>query len=309
MVQRVAVCRARPARARAPGARRAARQPRPDRERGRRAGCSGRARDGPASSSPTTSPRRSPTPTACSRSTARDGSSPTRDPPRTSTSLDGAGDLRRAPGRGDGMSAAVSTFAAARAILAKDLRVELRTLQSVPAMVLFATTIFVIFRFGLDRDRRSTAASPPASCWSRCCSRRCSRSTGSSSPSASRAASRRSASRRSTARRCSPRRPPRCSSTWSSSSSSRCRSSPSSSSSSGAGLLPLIPVLLLLDLGLAVTGALISSIATNSRARDLLGAADPAAAADPADDRRRRGRRPAARPRRARRTTDYGHGW
>jgi heme exporter protein B len=43
------------------------------------------------------------------------------------------------------------TLAAARTILAKDLRVELRTLESVPAMVLFATTIYVIFRFGLDR--------------------------------------------------------------------------------------------------------------------------------------------------------------
>jgi heme exporter protein B len=38
------------------------------------------------------------------------------------------------------------------AILAKDLRVELRTLQSVPAMALFALTTFVIFRYGLDRD-------------------------------------------------------------------------------------------------------------------------------------------------------------
>ena len=38
-----------------------------------------------------------------------------------------------------------------RAILAKDLRVELRTLQSLPAMALFAVTIFVVFRFGLDR--------------------------------------------------------------------------------------------------------------------------------------------------------------
>ena len=37
------------------------------------------------------------------------------------------------------------------AILAKDLRSELRTLQSVPAMALFAITTFVIFRFGLDR--------------------------------------------------------------------------------------------------------------------------------------------------------------
>jgi heme exporter protein B len=39
-----------------------------------------------------------------------------------------------------------------RAILAKDLRVELRTLESVPAMALFALTTFVLFRFGLDRE-------------------------------------------------------------------------------------------------------------------------------------------------------------
>ena len=38
-----------------------------------------------------------------------------------------------------------------RALLGKDLRVELRTLRSLPAMALFATTTFVIFRFGLDR--------------------------------------------------------------------------------------------------------------------------------------------------------------
>ena len=42
-------------------------------------------------------------------------------------------------------------MAAFRAILAKDLRVELRTLESVPAMALFAVTTFVLFRFGLDR--------------------------------------------------------------------------------------------------------------------------------------------------------------
>lgn len=41
------------------------------------------------------------------------------------------------------------------AILAKDLRTELRTLQSIPAMVLFAVTTFVIFRFGLDRTALS----------------------------------------------------------------------------------------------------------------------------------------------------------
>ena len=39
-----------------------------------------------------------------------------------------------------------------RAILAKDLRTELRTLESVPAMALFAATTFVLFRFGLDRE-------------------------------------------------------------------------------------------------------------------------------------------------------------
>jgi heme exporter protein B len=43
----------------------------------------------------------------------------------------------------------VSAF---RTILAKDLRIELRTLESVPAMALFAATTFVLFRFGLDRE-------------------------------------------------------------------------------------------------------------------------------------------------------------
>jgi heme exporter protein B len=33
----------------------------------------------------------------------------------------------------------------------KDLRVELRTFESVPAMTLFTVTTFVLFRFGLDR--------------------------------------------------------------------------------------------------------------------------------------------------------------
>jgi heme exporter protein B len=58
------------------------------------------------------------------------------------------------------VSARASSFRAFEAILAKDLRVELRTLQSVPAMVLFAVTTFVLFRFGLDRSelRGSLAA-------------------------------------------------------------------------------------------------------------------------------------------------------
>jgi heme exporter protein B len=45
------------------------------------------------------------------------------------------------------------TFSAAFAILRKDLAIELRTRQSVPAMALFSVTVFVLFHFGLDRDQ------------------------------------------------------------------------------------------------------------------------------------------------------------
>jgi len=45
--------------------------------------------------------------------------------------------------------------AAARAILGKDLRSEARTMRSLAAMALFAVTTFVIFRFGLDRTQLS----------------------------------------------------------------------------------------------------------------------------------------------------------
>jgi heme exporter protein B len=38
------------------------------------------------------------------------------------------------------------------ALLAKELALELRTRESVPAMVLFSVTTYVIFHFGLDRD-------------------------------------------------------------------------------------------------------------------------------------------------------------
>jgi heme exporter protein B len=41
---------------------------------------------------------------------------------------------------------------AARTILRKDLLIELRTKESVPAMVLFSITVYVLFHFGLDRD-------------------------------------------------------------------------------------------------------------------------------------------------------------
>ena len=42
---------------------------------------------------------------------------------------------------------------AASALLRKDLLLELRSRESVPAMALFAVTAFVIFHFGLDRSR------------------------------------------------------------------------------------------------------------------------------------------------------------
>ena len=41
------------------------------------------------------------------------------------------------------------------ALLSKDLRLEWRTRESVPAMVLFSIATYVIFHYGLDRDRVS----------------------------------------------------------------------------------------------------------------------------------------------------------
>jgi len=46
----------------------------------------------------------------------------------------------------------MSTAGAVAALLRKDLRLELRTRESVPAMLLFSVSTFVIFRFGLDRE-------------------------------------------------------------------------------------------------------------------------------------------------------------
>ncbi len=43
------------------------------------------------------------------------------------------------------------TFRTALVVLRKDLRLELRTLETVPAMVLFSITTFVIFHFALNR--------------------------------------------------------------------------------------------------------------------------------------------------------------
>jgi heme exporter protein B len=43
-------------------------------------------------------------------------------------------------------------IATSRTILRKDLQLELRTKESVPAMTLFTLTVYVLFHFGLDRD-------------------------------------------------------------------------------------------------------------------------------------------------------------
>ena len=40
----------------------------------------------------------------------------------------------------------------AQAVLRKDLRIEWRTKEAVPAMALFTVTVYVLFHFGLDRD-------------------------------------------------------------------------------------------------------------------------------------------------------------
>ena len=40
----------------------------------------------------------------------------------------------------------------AATILRKDLRIELRTKETVPAMTLLTLTVYVLFHFGLDRD-------------------------------------------------------------------------------------------------------------------------------------------------------------
>ena len=165
---------------------------------------------------------------------------------------------------------APSTFAVVRTVLAKDLRVELRTLQSVPAMLLFATTIFVIFRFGLDRTRLEGALAAGVLVVTILFA-------------ALLAINRIFVAEREQG------------------GFEAIRLAPADGTAlffakaaalfvymvvleafalpvfwlffldGGAGLVPLLPVLLLLDAALAVTGALISPMATNSRARDLIG--------------------------------------
>jgi len=155
-------------------------------------------------------------------------------------------------------------------ILAKDLRAELRTLQSLPAMALFATTTFVIFRFGLDRTELSGSLAAGV-LWATLLFAALLGVTASSSPSAEEGGF------------------------------DAIRLAPIDRSAlfaakatalfaylavlelvvvpifalfflgSAAALGPLVAVLLLADLGIAATGTLISSMAVHSRARDLLG--------------------------------------
>lgn len=163
-----------------------------------------------------------------------------------------------------------STAAVVATVLAKDLRVELRTLQSVPAMLLFATTIFVIFRFGLDRTRLDGALAAGVLLVTILFA-------------ALLAINRIFVAEREQG------------------GFEAIRLAPADGTAlffakaaallvylvvlelfalpvfwlffldGGAGLLPMLPVLLLLDAALAITGALISPMATNSRARDLIG--------------------------------------
>ena len=65
---------------------------------------------------------------------------------------DRRGARRRHRGRRAGAVRGVSTVAA---LVRKDLRLELRTRESVPSMFLFSLSTFVLFRFGLDRETLS----------------------------------------------------------------------------------------------------------------------------------------------------------
>ena len=53
---------------------------------------------------------------------------------------------------------------AVAALLRKELLVELRTLESVPGMSLFAVTTFVVFHFALNRGQRRRRSRRRASC-------------------------------------------------------------------------------------------------------------------------------------------------
>jgi heme exporter protein B len=155
------------------------------------------------------------------------------------------------------------------AILAKDLRTELRTLQSLPAMALFAITTFVIFRFGLDRTSLSGSLAAGV-LWTTLLF------------AAVLGINRLFVAEREEGGFDAIRLAPIDRSTLFAAKAAALLiyllalelvTVPVFAFfflDSAAGLLPLLAILLLADLGLAATGTLISSMAVNSRARDLL---------------------------------------
>jgi heme exporter protein B len=157
-----------------------------------------------------------------------------------------------------------------RTILAKDLRIELRTFESVPAMALFALTTFVLFRFGLDRESLDGSLAAGVL-------------LATVLFAAILAINRIFVAEREQggfdAIRLAPVDGPALYAAKVTAlvvylAALELVAVPAFAflfMDEWAGLAPLAPVLLLADLGLAATGALVSAIAVNSRARDLLG--------------------------------------
>ena len=155
------------------------------------------------------------------------------------------------------------------AILGKDLRAELRTLQSLPAMALFAVTSFVIFRFGLNRTHLSGSLAAGV-LWATLLF------------AAVLGINRLFVAEREEGGFDAIRLAPIDRSVLFAAKATALLvyllalelvTVPVFAFfflDSAAGLLPLLAVLILADLGLAATGTLISSMAVNSRARDLL---------------------------------------
>ena len=155
------------------------------------------------------------------------------------------------------------------AILAKDLRSELRTLRSLPAMVLFSVTTYVIFRYGLDRTSLSGSLAAGV-LWATLLF------------AAVLGVNRLFVAERDEGGFDAIRLAPIDRTVLLAAKAAALTAYLLALElvavpvfavfflDDAGGLVPLLPVLLLADLGLAVTGALISSMAVNSRARDLL---------------------------------------
>jgi heme exporter protein B len=161
-------------------------------------------------------------------------------------------------------------MSAFRTILAKDLRVELRTLESVPAMALFALAAYVLFRFGLDRERLEGSLAAGVL-------------LATILFAAILAINRIFVAEREQGGFDAIRLAPvdgaalfaaKVAALVAYLAALEVVAVPAFAflfMDDWSGLAPLLPVLLLTDLGLAVTGTLVSGIAVNSRARDLLG--------------------------------------